>query len=258
MLLLWGYTQIPGIALIVLSLAFIAAVPHGWRHEMGIAWFGPAVALAAILFLWKLILQYQAIRVCYGLSGGRLLGVIGLALILYNLVVWVEFTFVDDRGRVPPAARRAMSSALCPVMASRTYVSLAFDRLAYRVRAPRRGEVVGFVPSGWTDSPASVLLRARMRFLARVVGVPGDEVEVRKGQLYLNGQPSDEPYREGRQGIDVGATKLLAGQYFVLGDNRDFPLAEYHGGLVTERDLRGRLTAVGQFRWAYLVEASRC
>jgi signal peptidase I len=258
MLLLWGYTQIPGIALIVLSLAFITTAPHGWRHTMGIAWFGLALAVVAVLFLWKLVLQYQAIRVCYGLSGGRLLGVIGLALILYNLVVWVEFTLVDDRGRVPPAARQAMSSALCPVLASRTQMPLPFDRLAYRVRAPRRGEVVGFVPPGWTDPPWSVFLRARPRFLGRVVGVPGDELEVRKGQLYLNGQPSDEPYREGRQGIDVRPTKLLDGQYFVLGDNRDVTLAAYHGGLVTERDLRGRLSAVGQLRWAYLVEASRC
>jgi signal peptidase I len=184
--------------------------------------------------------------------------VIGLALILYNLVVWAEFTLVDDRGRVAPTARRAMSSALCPVMASRPYVPLAFDRLVYRVRSPRRGEVVGFVPSGWTDSVASVLVRDHRRFLGRVVGVPGDEVEVRKGQLYLNGRLVEESYREGRGGIDVGPTRLLADQYFVLGDNRDVPLAEYHGGLVAGRDLRGRLTEVGRLRLAYLVEASRC
>ena len=258
MLLLWGYTQVPGIALIVLGVAFVLIAPHGWRHELRIAWFAPAVAIAGLLFLWRLVLQYQAVRICYGLSGWRLLGVIVLAFMLHNLTVWAEFTFVDDHGHVFPAARRAMSSTLCPLMASRTYVSLPFDRLTYRVRAPRRGEIVGFVPSGWTDSPASVLLRDRARLLGRVVGVPGDEVEARKGQLYLNGRPYDEPYREGRQGIDVGATRLLGGQYFVLGDNRDFPLAEYHGGIVTQRDLRGRLTAAGKLKWAFLVEAGRC
>jgi len=259
MLLLWGYTQVPGIALILLSGVFITAAPRGWPHTVGIAWLAPVFALAAALFIWKLILQFQAVRVCYGLSGRKLLGVIGLALILYNLVVWAEFTFVDDRGRVAPAARQAMSSALCPVMASsRTYVPLAFDRLVYRVRTPRRGEVVGFVPSGWTDSLGSVLLRDHRRFLGRVVGVSGDEVEVRKGELYLNGRPVEESYREGRSGIDVGPTRLLAGQYFVLGDNRDVPLAEYHGGLIAGRDLRGRLTEVGRLRWAYLVEMGRC
>jgi signal peptidase I len=258
LLVLWGYTQIPGIALIVLSAVFLTTAPHGWRHTAGLAWFAPALALVAVLFFWKLILQYQAIRVCYGLATARLLGVIGLALILYNLVVWAEFSLVDDRGRVGPAAWQAMSSALCPEITPRAHVPLAFDRLVYRVRAPRRGEVVGFVPSGWTDSPASVLLRDRRRFLGRVVGVPGDEIEVRQGQLNLNGRPADEPYREGRGEVDVGPTRLLADQYFVLGDNRDVPLAAYHGGLLTGRDLRGRLTEVGWVRWVYLDRASRC
>ena len=257
-LLLWGYTQIPGIALMILSLLFVVVAPHGRRHTVSLVWFGPVVALAALLFLWKLLLQYQAMRVCYGLSRGRLLGAVGLALILYNAAVWVEFTFVDDRGRVPPDAQGAMSAAVCAVVAPRIQGVLAFDRLTYLLRAPRRGEVVGFVPAGWTDSPVSVLLRARTRFLGRVVGVPGDEVEVRQGQLYRNGHPVNEPYREGRQGIDVGGTKLGGGQYLVLGDNRDMPIAAYHGGLVSERDLRGRLTAAGQLRWAYLAKASRC
>ncbi len=258
MLLLWGYAQVPGIVLIVLGVVFSVTAPLGWRHELGIAWFAPAAAIAGLLFFWRLLLQFHALRICYGLSGWRLLAVIVLALTLYNLALWVEFTFVDDRGRVPGAALRAMSPTLCPLMASRTYVSLPFDRLTYRVRTPRRGEIAGFVPSGWTDSPASVLLRARVRFLGRVVGVPEDEVEVRQGQLYLNGQPHGEPYRGRRPGIDVGATRLRAGEYFVVGDNRDIPLAEYHGGIVTRQDLRGRLTAAGQWKWAVLVDASRC
>jgi signal peptidase I len=258
LMVLWGYTQIPSIALIVLSAGFLAIAPHDWRHTVGIVWFAPALTLVAILFLWKLILQYQAIGVCYGLSRTRQLGAIGLALILYNLVVWAEFTLVDDRSRVAPAARHAMSPAACPVMTARTHLPLAFDRLVYRVRAPRRGEVVGFVPAGWTDSPGSVLLRHRWRFLGRVVGVPGDEIEVRRGRLSLNGHPADEPYRVGRGEIDVGPTRLSADQYFVLGDNRDLPLAEYHGGLIAGRDLRGRLTEVAWLRWVYLMTAGRC
>jgi signal peptidase I len=258
LMVLWGYTQIPSIALIILSAMFLAVAPRDWQHTVGLVWFAPVLALVAVLFVWKLTLQYRAIGVCYGLSRAPLLGVIGLALILYNVVVWAEFTFVDDRSRVAPAARQAMSPALCPVVMARARMPLAFDRLVYRVRAPRRGEIVGFVPSGWTDSPRSVLLRDRLRFLGRVVGVPGDEVEVRRGRLSLNGDPVDEAYRKGRGEIDAGPTKLLVDQYFVLGDNRDVPLAEYHGGLVTRRDLRGRLTEAGWVRWVYLVTVSRC
>jgi len=258
LLLLWGYTQVPGIALIALSGSFVASAPQGWRHELGVVSLALAFGAAGLLFLWALVLQFQALRICYGLSGRLLLGVIGVALVMYNLAVWAEFTFVDDRARVPPVARRAMSSTLCPLMATRPDASLAFDRLAYRMRAPRRGEIVGFLPSGWAEPPVSALLSAQVRFIGRVVGVPGDEVEVRKGKLYVNGQPHAEPYREDREGIDVGATRLLGGQYFVLGDNRNVPVQDYHGGIVTQRDLRGRLTAVGKRKWVFLVDSSRC
>jgi signal peptidase I len=257
LILLWSYAQIPGIALMLLGGVFVTTASRSWLHALGMAWLAPAILLAGSLFIWKLVLQYQAIKVCYGISGVRLLSVIGLALVLYNLVVWAEFTLVDERARVPPVARRAMSSALCPVVPSRIYVPLPFDRLVYRVRAPRRGEVVGFLPSGSTEFPVTILLRDRWRFLGRVVGLPGDEVEVRQGRVYLNGKAVEEPHG-GPGGVDVGPTRVLDDHYFVLGDNRALPLDQYHGGLVARSDLRGRLTEVGWLRWNYLAEANRC
>jgi len=256
MILLWSYSQIPGIALLLLGGVFVTTAWRSWPHALGMAWLAPAILLAGTLVIWKLVLQYQAIRVCYGLSGVRLLSVIGLALVLYGLVVWAEFTYVDDRGRVVPAARRAMSSAFCPVRPAQIYVPLPFDRLVYRVRAPQRGEVVGFLPPGSTELPVTILFRDRRRFLGRVVGLPGDEVEVRQGRVYLNGKAVEETYGE-PGGVDVGPTRVLDDHYFVLGDNRALPLDQYHGGLIAQRDLRGRLTEVGWLRWEYLAK-SRC
>src|SRR5262249_4394433 len=146
----------------------------------------------------------------------------------------------------------------CPLMTTRADWALPFDRLAYRLRPPRRGEIVGFVPAGQAGSPVATLLRTEPRLVGRVVGVPGDEVEVRQGQRFPYGPPPQEPSRAARAGIDSGATTPLEGQYFVLGDNRDLPVRDYHGGIVAERDLRGRLTAVGQRTWVFLLDASRC
>jgi signal peptidase I len=55
----------------------------------------------------------------------------------------------------------------------------------------------------------------------RVVGIPGDTIEIRQGQLYRNGELVIEPYTDTEiEGLDYGPIKLEAERYFVMGDNR--------------------------------------
>jgi signal peptidase I len=254
--LLWGFTQAPAIILTVLAMAFLALVPPAWRVELEITWVALGVAIALLLSLWGLILKVQAIKVCYDLSGPRLAQAIVLALALCGIVAWAEFSFVAERGLVSDRALRAMGPTVVPFTVWQKQTSLPFDRLTYRVRGPKRGEIVGFAPPGRGEFP-TVILRARTRFIGRVVGMPGDEVEVRNGRMNLGGRPYEEPYRLGGLQLDVPSTKVPAGQYFILGDNRDVALGEYHGGLVPEERLRGRLTEVGRMKWAFLVGKGR-
>ena len=60
-------------------------------------------------------------------------------------------------------------------------------------------------------------------YIKRVIGLPGDTVEVREGTVFLNGKPLDEPYVPNayRDGVSMPAEKLDADQYFVLGDHRN-------------------------------------
>ncbi|CAM4463840.1 MULTISPECIES: signal peptidase I [Paenibacillus] len=91
---------------------------------------------------------------------------------------------------------------------------LFVDRLVYRFHHPKRGEIVVLKdPSVDAD---------RKPFLVkRIVAVPGDTVEVRDGQLFINGQPLDEPYTDSViEDGDMPELKLEAGHYFVMGDNR--------------------------------------
>ena len=58
-------------------------------------------------------------------------------------------------------------------------------------------------------------------FIKRVIGVGGDTVEGRGGQVYVNGEVIDEPYLpEGLQTSEFGPTPVPDGQIFVMGDNR--------------------------------------
>ena len=250
MVLLWGYAQLPAIPAVAATAAVITLGPGRLRPELDLVWVVGAVTIVGVLLLWRLALEFQAIKVCYDLSGWPLARVIGVALALYGVILFAESTFIDDRGPVPSPALRAMSIRL--PLAVPAYMSLPFDRLAYRLGTPRRGEIMGFAPAGSPESFFTGRLSARVRFLGRIVGLPGERVEVRAGRVYLNGQPYGEPYPTTGARAELGATQLGEGQYLVLGDNRDLATSEYHGGLVSERDIRGRLSVTGQWRLQHL------
>src|ERR1700694_61954 len=66
----------------------------------------------------------------------------------------------------------------------RTGAAFFVDRFAYRNDAPRRGDIVVFVPPILSKNP----------FIKRIVAVPGDRFVIRAGHAVLNGRRVDEPY----------------------------------------------------------------
>ncbi|MNI93954.1 Signal peptidase IB [compost metagenome] len=57
--------------------------------------------------------------------------------------------------------------------------------------------------------------------MKRVIGIPGDVIEVKDHRLYVNGEPADEPYIDTDiQDADFSALTVEPGTYFVMGDNR--------------------------------------
>jgi signal peptidase I len=88
------------------------------------------------------------------------------------------------------------------------------NRWSYHFRRPSRNEVVVLRDPGHSDCA-----------IKRIVGVPGDAVELRGGRLVLNGQLLSEPYLPlGTRTLPLAekkAFKLSADEYFVLGDNRE-------------------------------------
>jgi signal peptidase I len=86
-------------------------------------------------------------------------------------------------------------------------------KLGYRWSSAQRGDVVVF----WFPLDPSV------SFVKRVVGLPGERLEIRRGTLFVNGKYLDEPYLQARfrEAEDLGPIGVRPGHYFVMGDHRN-------------------------------------
>lgn len=118
--------------------------------------------------------------------------------------------------------------------------SIPWGRYVFDLEPVHRGDVVVFVfpPDPTKD------------FIKRVVGVPGDTIEVKAGKLYRDGLPADDPHahfeltpeerQEGSPRDYFGPMKVPAGQYLMMGDNRDRSYDGRFWGLVTRDEIEGR------------------
>lgn len=89
------------------------------------------------------------------------------------------------------------------------------NRVVYRLSTPNRGDVIVFLPNGNQNSHL---------YVKRVVGLPGETVQIRDGSVYINGvflEESEEFDRMIDAGIAENELTLAADEFFVLGDNRN-------------------------------------
>lgn len=90
------------------------------------------------------------------------------------------------------------------------FVSGDAERAVFPFRAPSRGEVIIF---RFPRDPSR-------DFVKRVIGLPGDVVEIHRGQLFVNGEAVEEPYLTYRDLDNMEPVRVPPDSYFVLGDNR--------------------------------------
>lgn len=89
------------------------------------------------------------------------------------------------------------------------------NRVTYRLSAPKRGDVIVFLPNGNRNSHY---------YVKRVVGLPGETIQIVDGSVYVDGvllNEGDSFDRMADAGIAENELPLAADEYFVLGDNRN-------------------------------------
>lgn len=128
------------------------------------------------------------------------------------------------------------------------------DKRILALRSPERGDVIVFeFPE---DEGKSYF--QRRDFIKRVIGLPGDLVEIRGKQVFINGQPysvDQEVYKDDNMlPASVGPRDFMTpfkvpdNQYFVLGDNRDFSYDSRFWGFVDDSKIKG-LAFIKYWSW---------
>ena len=93
---------------------------------------------------------------------------------------------------------------------------ILINRLVYQISEPKFGDVIAFQPNGNENAHY---------YIKRVIGVPGDTLVIRNGRVYINDTELEEDGSYDKiadPGIAESEINLKDGEYFVLGDNRNF------------------------------------
>jgi signal peptidase I len=104
------------------------------------------------------------------------------------------------------------------------------SKLAYKLHEPERGDVIVFLPPGNMEDD----------LIKRIIGLPGEIVEVRDGVVYVDNTPLLEPYIKQTPNYTYSVEIVPENEYWVLGDNRNNSNDSHTGWTVPREDIIGK------------------
>jgi len=119
-------------------------------------------------------------------------------------------------------------SCMLPNIESGEWVMV--NKASYFLSDPQRGDVVVFWPPFESEHP----------FIKRVIGLPGETVEVKQGKVFINTIPLKETYITEPITYKLSPKRIPEGEYFVLGDNRNNSNDSHTGWTVPREKMIGK------------------
>jgi signal peptidase I len=110
---------------------------------------------------------------------------------------------------------------------------IVVDKVSYYFRDPARLEVVVFRQ---VASPGG----SKRDLIKRLVGLPGETLEIKEGIVHINGKPLEEKHAMYPDYANFGPEKIPSDAYFVMGDNRPASADSRYFGFLPRKNLIGR------------------
>jgi signal peptidase I len=107
---------------------------------------------------------------------------------------------------------------------------------------PQRGDIVILDKATTPGADDEALIK-------RVIGLPGESLEIRQGSVYINGQLLNEPYIQNHADYNYPQTVIPPNSYFVLGDNRPVSLDSHYFGPVTRDQIVAKVLLTYPWRF---------
>ena len=175
----------------------------------------------------------------------------GESIIIAIILALVIRTFVVQAFKIPSGSMEDTPAIGDHILVSKFIYGTKIpfsDKRILKIRDPRRGDVIVFE---YPEDPSK-------DFIKRVIGTPGDEVEVKEKKVYINGMPYENPHevhkekelipREQNPRDNFGPVKVPENSYFVMGDNRDRSYDSRFWGFVKNPKIKG-LAFIKYWSW---------
>ncbi|MFC1871455.1 signal peptidase I [Chloroflexota bacterium] len=107
---------------------------------------------------------------------------------------------------------------------------LIVNKVVYNLHSPERGDIVVFNPPN----------NQKADYVKRIIGLPGETVEVRDSAVYIDGNQLDEPYIKASPKYTLSPLVVPDNEYFMLGDNRNNSNDSHNGWTVDEESIIGK------------------
>ena len=203
----------------------------------------PAVGIISLIL--RVLLGFLAMYLAYTSTstrryvqkswiGALIAGLLGI-LVIPNIIMAIALrTFIAEARYIP-------SGSMLPTFHINDRVII--NKLIYRFQSPARGELIIF-------TPPEVLIEKGFKdaFITRIIGIPGDRIDVKDGKVYVNNTVISEKYLDEAPNYNWSSTELTpsgiipAGQYLVFGDNRNNSYDSHYWGFVPRENIIGKAT----------------
>ena len=175
------------------------------------------------------------------------------ALIVAFVIAMIIRAFVLQAYRIPSSSMEDTLLKGDHILATKYNYGLTMPFTTYKFlgmdRVPNRGDIIIFTFPG----------NHAMDFVKRVIGVPGDTIEVREKNVYINGKPYKQSFEkhtdpfiltqgQGMVRDNFGPVKVDPGNCFVMGDNRDQSYDSRFWGFVPIQNIKGKAFII-YFSW---------